>query len=279
VSTKTLKTRSLRYWTPRAWRRARRLLVAGGLAGLLLVMMGPAKLGAVVFGSALLALVLLESRQGRWLLVEGQRQQQALTQLRPLMGTLPLDLSGWAADPILINNAVRLMIETRPALVVECGSGKSTVMLGRCLRALGHGQVISLEHDPIYAEQTRELLRLHAIADVATVVTAPLVPFGGGTTAGLWYGAEYEAMITQPIDILLVDGPPGSSAPRARYPAVPLLKSRLAAECWILLDDGDRPDERAIAHAWTTELGAKLVYLEGGRGGWLLHRQSMPRPR
>jgi hypothetical protein len=53
------------------------------------------------------------------------------------------------------------------------------------------------------------------------------------------------------------------------------LKHHLAEECWILMDDGDRPDERAIAHAWSEELGAKLVYLEGGRGGWLLHRRQV----
>jgi len=53
------------------------------------------------------------------------------------------------------------------------------------------------------------------------------------------------------------------------------LKHHLAEECWILMDDGDRPDERATAHAWSEELGAKLIYLEGGRGGWLLHRRHV----
>jgi hypothetical protein len=245
------------------------------LTGLVLVIVCCAEVGALMFGSALIGLVLLESTQMRGLIVEGQRHQYALTQIRPLMGDAPLDLSGWAADAVLIHNAVRLVMEARPRLIVECGSGNSTVIIGRCLRALGRGQVISLEHNPVYAQRTSELLRLHALDDVATVVTAPLVSFHIGGEPGLWYGADYERLITQPIDVLLVDGPPGSSGPRARYPAVPILKPRLAPECWILLDDGDRPDERAIAHAWSTELGAKLEYLEGGRGGWLLHRQPV----
>ena len=265
--------RFTRSWTPRRWRRARRLLVGLALAGLVLVIIAQLEVGALLFGSALMGLVLLESAQLRGTILEGQRQQYALTQIRPLTSDLPLDLSGWAADAILIHNAVRLVVEIRPRLIVECGSGNSTVVIGRCLRALGAGRMISLDHDPLYARRTSELVRLHALEDVVTVVAAPLASVNTGSETGLWYGAEYEPLITQPIDVLLVDGPPGSGGPRARYPAVPILKSRLAPECWILLDDGDRPDERAIAHAWSTELNARLVYLEGGRGGWLLHRQ------
>lgn len=261
--------------TQRSWRRARRSLVALAAAGLVLVVVGNAVAGAILLGSALVGLVLLESAQVRRSILEGQRQHYALVQIRPLMGDLPLDLSGWAADPIMVHNAVRLMVETRPRLVVECGSGNSTVVIGRCLRALGRGRVISLEHDPAYARRTSELVRLHALEDVITVVTAPLAAREADGRAAAWYGPEYEPCLTEPIDILLVDGPPGSAAPRARYPAIPILKPRLAPECWILMDDGDRPDERAIAHAWTNELGAKLSYLEGGRGGWLLHRQPV----
>jgi hypothetical protein len=44
------------------------------------------------------------------------------------------------------------------------------------------------------------------------------------------------------------------------------------------MDDADRPDERAIAHDWMEDLGAHLTYLEGGRGGWLLHRKPRITP-
>lgn len=250
----------------------RRLLVGLAGAGLLLVAAERVHAGATLLGSGLLGLVLLESGQMRRSVAESYRQQHALIQIRPLMGELPLDLSGWAADAILIHNAVRIIVETRPQLILECGSGKSTIILGRCLRALGQGELISLDHNPAYAQRTRELVQLHGLEEIVTIVTAPLVFSRSGTTNYLWYGPEYEPLITRPIEFLLVDGPPGSSAPLARYPVVPLLESRLAAECWILLDDGDRPDERAIAHTWSTELDATLQYLEGGRGGWMLHR-------
>jgi hypothetical protein len=258
--------------TPRGWRWLRRTLVGLMAAGLLLVLLGQAAAGAPLFGAGLVCLVLLEFAQLRTLVIEGQRQQYALTQVRPLLGEIPLELSGWAADSILVHNAARLMVEARPRLVLECGSGSSTIAIAHCLRALG-GRLVSLEHDPAYAHRTTAMLRLYGLDDLATVVTAPLVPreFNGQSTS--WYDTTYEPLLNQPIDVLLVDGPPKATGPQARYLAVPILRSRLAPECWILMDDGDRPDERAIAHAWSEDLGAKLTYLEGGRGGWILHRR------
>jgi hypothetical protein len=258
--------------TPRHWRRSRRTLAALAITGLVLVLVDYLTVGIAVFGVGLLGLVLLESAQLRHAMVESDRQQYALTQIRPLVGDVPVDFAGWSADPILVHNAVRLVTDTRPALILECGSGSSTVAIARCLRAMGHGRIVALEHDPVYAQRTRDLLRLHGVEDVGTVVLAPLVPRVVHGRSLRWYSPTYEALLDQKVDVLLVDGPPGASAPRARYPAVPILESYLAARCSILLDDGDRQDERQAAQAWSRELGAALSYLEGGRGGWLLHR-------
>jgi len=257
---------------PRHWRWVRRSAATVAVAGLALALLGRPAAGIALFGAALLTLVLLEFAQLRRLLVEGQRQHHALVQIRPLLGDLPPELSDWAADPILAHNIVRLLSDTRPRLVLECGSGSSTVVIARCLRALGRGRVISLEHDSAYAGRTAELLRLHRLDDLATVVTAPLAALEVNGQMFRWYGLQYEPLQDK-IDVLVVDGPPGNTGPRARYPAVPMLKPYLAPECWIMLDDGDRPDERRVAHAWSRELRAKLSYLEGGRGGWLLHRK------
>lgn len=265
----------MRLHTPRAWRRARRALVGLAGAGLIAIILGSPTVGQSLFGCSLLALVLLESAQLRRALQESRRQHYAQVQIRPLMGDVPLELSGWAADPVLVHNAVRLLVDVRPGLVVECGSGTSTVVMARCLRGLGKGRIVSLDHDPEYARRTTDLLRLGGLEKFATVVTAPLTDRQIDEQLLRWYSRDYESLLDRPIDVLIVDGPPGSSSPRARYPAVPLLKSRLAPECWIILDDGDRPDERGIAREWARELDATLSYLEGGRGGWLLRREAV----
>jgi hypothetical protein len=266
--------RLIRLSSARSWRPIRRLLVGLAVAGLLVILLGLTGPGQALFGCGLLGLVLLESKQLREIQRETQRQQHALAQIRPLTGELPVDLSRWAADPMFVHQAVRLAIETRPRLILECGSGSSTVIIARCLRALGGGQLITLEHDPAYAGRTMELLRLFSVADLVTVVTAPLVSRDLNGRVYEWYSPAYEPLLGGPIDALVVDGPPGSGGPLARYPAVPLLKPHLSPSCWILLDDGNRPDEGMIAHTWARELGVASSYLEGGRGGWLLRRQA-----
>ena len=255
--------------TPRAFRRARRVVVALAIVGVVLLLIGHISVGGSLLGGMLLCLGLLESSQLRQLIIEGHRQQYALTQIRPLIGDLPLDLSGWAADPVLVHNAVRLVIDTRPSFVVECGSGSSTIAIARTLRACG-GRLVSLEHDAKYAQRTREMLRLHGLDDLAMVVTAPITSCDVAGQTFQWYTPAYEPLLSQPIEMLVVDGPPGSIGPRSRYPAVPILKPHLAEQCWILMDDGARRYERDVARTWSQDLGAKLTYLEGGRGAWLL---------
>src|SRR5688500_2345883 len=96
--------RFTRSWPPRMWRRAPRLLDALARGAVVLGSIASIEVGLVLFGSALIGLVLLESTLMRSIIVEGQRQQHALTQIRPLMGELPLNIRGWAADAILIHN-------------------------------------------------------------------------------------------------------------------------------------------------------------------------------
>ena len=46
------------------------------------------------------------------------------------------------------------------------------------------------------------------------------------------------------IDLLIIDGPPVKTNQLARYPALPLLFSKLSKECIIILDDAARPSEQ-----------------------------------
>jgi hypothetical protein len=254
-------------------RRARRSLACLAAAGVVLVLAGYPAWGGALLAAVIVCLTLFEATLLRDLIREGQLQQYALTQVRPLFGEIPAELGGWAADAVLTQHVARLVTDVRPRFVLECGSGSSTIAVAQCLKAFG-GRILTLEHNHDFARRTTAALALRGLSDVARVVAAPLTSRELGGTVLSWYGPEYEGFLESAIDVLIVDGPPKASGPRARYPAVAALKSRLAPECWIVMDDGDRPDERAIAHAWREELGAQLTYLEGGRGGWLLHRKA-----
>jgi hypothetical protein len=56
------------------------------------------------------------------------------------------------------------------------------------------------------------------------------------------------------IDLLLVDGPPGSLGEMARYPALHALENQLAPNAVVILDDAGRPDEQGIVRRWITEV-------------------------
>jgi hypothetical protein len=73
------------------------------------------------------------------------------------------------------------------------------------------------------------------------------------------------------IDVLVVGGPPGPSHPLARYPALPLLHDRVRSGGIVLLDDGDRPEEREIVRRWQEALPAWTVdELEVEKGAFRL---------
>lgn len=236
----------------------------------------PARIAAFLLGGGVLAMPMALYGSMLERVIEGQRQQRALTNIRPLAGTLPLALHNWAIDPHFADLLVRWIVRERPELILECGSGVSTVIMAAALKELNSGRLISLDHEDRFAERTRERLTRRGLDRWAEVVTARL---GSHEIEGRivpWY-TGYESWVEEAsIDMLVVDGPPKGTGARARYPAVPLLRGYLAPDCLILLDDGRRRDERRTARDWSHQLPGSLEYVEGGRGVWLLRSRQRP---
>ena len=182
------------------------------------------------------------------------RQIEALHALQldlRLERSLP-GMRGWAASPDFLLELARHALQARPATVVECSSGTSTLVLARCLQLNGHGIVYSLEHDAHFAEQTRAQLRRHGLADWAMVLDAPLRAQRHGDATWPWYAHE-RLPADVAIDMLVVDGPPMATRAMARYPAGPALFPRMAAGASVFLDDANRADERAMLRRWHSE--------------------------
>lgn len=205
---------------------------------------------------------------------EPVRQVQALLQLVPRVdarAALP-PAGGWAMEPSTLLRLVRVVETSRPGLIVECGSGASTVWLAYAVQALGSGRVVALEHDERFAAETGRMLEEHGLTAVAEVRTAPLtdVDLDGETFA--WYDPEALGDLKD-IEMLVVDGPPRASGTRARYPAVPVLAPKLSADSLIVLDDADRPEEQEAAQAWLEEFpGLARDGDAGDRAAFLRYR-------
>jgi predicted O-methyltransferase YrrM len=159
-------------------------------------------------------------------------------------------LRGWAISPDLLLAVVDLVRQRRPATIVELGAGSSTVWLAHVLRTLDlPTKVITLEHDEHWAVRVRELLAAQGLTDRSVVRLAPLVPLDLAGEEWPWYDPQGWGDLPE-IDLLLVDGPPGSVVDRARFPAVPLLLDRLGPQAVIVMDDAARADERKVAQEW-----------------------------
>jgi predicted O-methyltransferase YrrM len=157
-----------------------------------------------------------------------------------------------ALDPRSLAHLLEVIRREEPTCVVELGSGTSTVWLGYALEGSG-ARIVSLEHDPGYAEVTRTELRRHGLEHVVDLRLAPLEPLDLGDGDRTWY-SRAAVQDLQHIDVLFVDGPPGSTGPLARWPAVPALGDRLRPGAVVVLDDADRPGEKEAIERWTAEV-------------------------
>lgn len=201
---------------------------------------------------------------------QNQRQTQALTWLSAQVETAwPLPpLTGWAATPELAAWVVALIRETKPRTVVELGSGSSTVLIAHLLQEQG-GRLVSLDHDAAYAEQTRKNLAIRGLQ--AEVLDAPLRPLTLDGRERTWYDLS-GLDLPETVDLLLVDGPPHTSHPQARYPAVPAFADRLSEGAVVVLDDAGRPDEKASVAAWCERYGMESHYVDTIKGAAVLRR-------
>ena len=195
------------------------------------------------------------------------RQLEALQNLSavlPAADLLPAT-RGWAASPDLLAVLVDLVITQRPALVVECGSGASTVWLALAMRRFAiSGQVIALDHDPAYGAATRGLLARHQLGGLAEVRDAPLEPFQLNGEPCAWYARAAWADLAG-IDLLFVDGPPAATGHQARYPALPLLSAALSPAATIVVDDLIVPDMQKVLRLWLDaypDFGSEILPLE-----------------
>lgn len=179
-------------------------------------------------------------------------QMEALQNLNAILPTsdvLPAT-RGWAASPDLLLALVDLVITERPSLIVECGSGASTLWLALALRRFGiDGRIIALDHDPVFSGRTRDFLARHDVLDLAEVRDAPLESFSLDGETYSWYArTAWEDLAG--IDLLFVDGPPAATGHQARYPALPLLNKSLSPIATIVLDDLIVPDMREVLPRW-----------------------------
>ncbi len=183
-------------------------------------------------------------------------------------GDLIAEFHGWPISPDIGLFLLEKVRQKNYDLIIEFGSGTSTVLFARALQLANASQpitdapqrrrVISFEHDVRYFERTASMLTAARVSDMVDLVHAPLVTWSDGGQPQLFYDCAAtldgiaESLVGRTASILvLVDGPPGATGPNARYPSAPVVFEKLGRhQIDLALDDADRPDEKAVMGLW-----------------------------
>ncbi|WP_444898960.1 class I SAM-dependent methyltransferase [Microbulbifer sp. VAAC004] len=188
-----------------------------------------------------------------------------------IKGQLP-PLRGWAASPDVLLLLHTHIMSTRPAIVVELGSGASTLVIADALRQNGVGKLISIEHSDNYGAQTLSTLEVEYLQSWVDLRVGDLELWSGkhlnsddSNSPCHWYPLSLFDGIDN-IDLLWIDGPPGATCPYSRYPALPALFNKLTSRAEVWMDDTIRKEEKTICERWVKDHNFSLEYLTLEKG-------------
>ncbi len=141
------------------------------------------------------------------------------------------------------------IIDRRPEVIVELGSGVSTLVSAYCLKKNGAGKIYSVDNDKKYLEITRGSLMSHGLMDYVELILAPIKRNLINWRMYTWYDIAKLKQINS-IDMLIIDGPYRGFGKNIRYPALPFFYKNLSSKAEVILDDANRRDEQNIVDLW-----------------------------
>jgi hypothetical protein len=224
-------------------------------------------------------------------LVSGSRREFSDEAARVALGALGGPYLPWGSGtmrPVGLVAVCNDIVLNGRRRVVELGSGVSTVLLTRLLtQRCGPGgfRMAVVEHDPGWAQWVTDQLDRERIGHDVVVIHAPLLPHALAERGVHWYDPAAvaagldTALRGDLLDLLLVDGPPAYATGHglARYPALPVLRERLAPGATVILDDVERPGEQEVLRRWERENGLEF-HRRAEHAGVAVARISTDRP-
>lgn len=188
--------------------------------------------------------------------------------LQSLLNGYPyIPFTTFSFRPFCLNVILNDIIINHRKSIIEFGSGISTVLIGRLIKKNDlHTTIISFEHNDVWVDVMKKMLKNEQLDDVVQIVHAPLKE-SAFSTFSPWYDPEVieNSIENNRFDLVVVDGPPAweKAKEKARYPALPFLKERLTDTFCILLDDANRAGEKNVLQLWEQQLGFTFSLMGG----------------
>jgi predicted O-methyltransferase YrrM len=167
--------------------------------------------------------------------------------------------------PFAMAFAINEILVNKRRMVIELGSGASTIILARAIRIYGlNCRLVSVESDEAWLNQTGQILVHEGLSDIVQLIHAPLVlkDFKGKSIH--WYDEltlKENLRSLSGFDMVVVDGPAAyeNDHELSRYFALPFLVNKMAPDHCIFLDDANRAGERKVMDLWNSEFGKKFT--------------------
>ena len=176
---------------------------------------------------------------------------------------------GYAASPDFLYLIKDIIQKYKPKIILEAGSGVSTIIASYAMKKYSNGKIISLDHEEKYSENTKIEININNLDKYSTIIHAPLKKYNNGN---IWYDIKGIKNIGE-IDFFIIDGPPSKKSKNARYYALPLLIKKLKKGSIIILDDCKRKEEKHIISLWKKEFNCfEFEYIDNSKGAYIIKK-------
>ncbi|HEX3053173.1 MAG TPA: hypothetical protein VHP83_21115 [Aggregatilineaceae bacterium] len=192
------------------------------------------------------------------------------------------EMVGWSLDAATLNYLEQEIKSHKPSVIVEFGSGISTVILTSYMLSLHQNSnriyVISIEQDAEYATHTREKLSDAGLEQNAVVLVAPLVEHHLEGQPYWCYDLNKQTLAgyltDRRVDMLVIDGPSGGGL--NRFGTLEMLFESLSAGAMFYMDDAYRQYETRVGQLWARHLSVRICgVVPAGKGILVGHKQTI----
>jgi len=174
------------------------------------------------------------------------KELKAMELIKPYMPKEYFPITGFSMRFQSIQHILNDVIIFKPKVVLEIGSGISTVVLCNFFSAHKLNTVIySIDND----EKWQKLIE-NATGNSSNLKAFTFPLRKNPETGEVWYDIEKESLIMtlSEIDMILIDGPKGSLSSKARHGILKLIDSRFKENQIIFIDDTNRPSETELVN-------------------------------